>query len=396
MMKFPTVLTPEISYVLLLFGLFVIPRVLQRLRIPAAITSFALGIVAGAGFGLFRSDTTVELLSSLGIVSLFLFAGLDVDVLELRREGRVILHHLVFRLATIAGATVAAALILKTGPRVSALLALALLTPSTGFILDSLHSLGLDVQERFWIRAKAIATELIALGVLFVTLQSETILKMSISAAVLIAMIALLPVIFRAFASMVVPYAPKSEFAFLVMVAVVCASVTLKMGVYYLVGAFVVGMTAQNFRERLPAVGSERMLHAVEAFASIFVPFYFFHAGLLIDRSYFHFGSLLVGAVCLALAIPLRLFGVAIHRRIALGESFRKSLRIGVPMLPTLVFTLVIAQILRERFNAAIPLVGGLIVYAVVNTLLPSLFFRVPPPEFDAPHALPVEVEESM
>ena len=52
------------------------------------------------------------------------------------------------------------------------------------------------------------------------------------------------------------------------------------VGVYYLVGAFVVGITAQRFRERLPAIASDQMLHAVEVFASFFVPFYFFSAGL--------------------------------------------------------------------------------------------------------------------
>ncbi|MBK7092132.1 MAG: hypothetical protein IPH59_10520 [bacterium] len=64
------------------------------------------------------------------------------------------------------------------------------------------------------------------------------------------------------------------------MLAVVCAFVTRELGVYYLVGAFVAGVAAQRFREELPAMASEQMLHAVELFASVFVPFYFFNAGL--------------------------------------------------------------------------------------------------------------------
>jgi Kef-type K+ transport system membrane component KefB len=150
--------------------------------------------------------------------------------------------------------------------------ALALLTPSAGFILESLDRLGVSERERFWIRSKAVASELVALGVLFVTLQSTSATTLGVSALALVVMIVLLPLLFEAFARRIVPYAPKSEFAFLVMLAVVCAYATRELGVYYLVGAFVVGMAAQEFRERLPALASEKMLDAVEAFASLFAP----------------------------------------------------------------------------------------------------------------------------
>jgi len=66
-------LTSEIAYIALLFGLFIVPRIIQRFGIPAAITAFALGAGASLGFGLFRGDDTVALLATLGIVSLFLF-----------------------------------------------------------------------------------------------------------------------------------------------------------------------------------------------------------------------------------------------------------------------------------------------------------------------------------
>ncbi|OYV72901.1 MAG: hypothetical protein B7Z74_04760, partial [Deltaproteobacteria bacterium 21-66-5] len=72
-------LPQELDYVALLFALFVVPRVLQRFRLPSAVTSVALGALAGLGLGLFESDPTVRLLATLGIVALFLFAGLDVE-----------------------------------------------------------------------------------------------------------------------------------------------------------------------------------------------------------------------------------------------------------------------------------------------------------------------------
>ena len=60
----------EIAYIALLFGLFIVPRILQQWGIPTAISAFALGAGVSMGLGLFRGDETVSLLSTLGIVSL--------------------------------------------------------------------------------------------------------------------------------------------------------------------------------------------------------------------------------------------------------------------------------------------------------------------------------------
>src|SRR5688500_17131303 len=127
------------------------------------------------------------------------------------------------------------------GARPAALVALALFTPSTGFILSSLPQLGVSVEEQFWIRAKAIATELLALAILFVTLQSTSAERLVAATAALLVMTFVLPVAFRLFAARIAPVAPRSEFAFLLMLAVVAAYITKALGVYYLVGAFLVG-----------------------------------------------------------------------------------------------------------------------------------------------------------
>jgi len=271
---------------------------------------------------------------------------------------------------------------LDLGPRAATLLALALLTPSTGFILDSIGSMGVGPKEAFWVKSKAIATELLALVALFFTLQSTSWVQLVVSVTVLGAMVVLLPAVFTWFAKRVAPAAPKSEFAFLLMVAVVCAYVTRELGVYYLVGAFVVGMAAQRFQERLPAMTSREMLHAIEVFASFFVPFYFFSAGLGLRREDLGFEALGLGALFLVLMVPARLVLVVVHRRLALGEGARKSMRLAVAMLPTLVFTLVIAQILRERYFVSPAIFGGLIVYTIVNTLIPGFALHTAPPDF--------------
>jgi Kef-type K+ transport system membrane component KefB len=384
------VVSAEASYLLLLFGLLIVPKVLQRFRIPSAITCFMFGTLCGPGLGLFRNDSTVTLFSTLGISSLFLFAGLEVSGAELRREGRVLTEHLILRIAGLAMCTWALTASLDLPVRQAVLVALAVLTPSTGFILDSLPALRLSKAEAFWVRSKAIGTEILALSVLFVVLQSGSGKTLGLSALALLGLVVALPLAFRAFASFIVPYAPKTEFAFLLMIAVLCALATKRLGVYYLVGAFLTGVAAQQFRSRLPAIASEQMLHAVEAFASVSVPFYFFHAGTEIRRDNFSWEALGLGLLFLAIGVPLRLLSVTIHRRIRLLEPSAQAMRVTIPLLPSLVFTLVLAEILRERYAISPVLFGALVVYAIGTTLLPAFIFKTPPVEFDSPEAPPL------
>jgi Kef-type K+ transport system membrane component KefB len=380
----PTWVTPDLGLVILLFLLFVVPRFLQRLGLPSALTALALGVVVSQSTGLLVGDPTIKLLSTLGIVALFLFAGLDVETHELREQGPALLEHVIVRLVLVVLAAWAALWIFGLEVRAAMLVSLALLTPSTGFILDSLGGWGLTTSERFWVRSKAIATELVALAILFGAVQSTSVGRMAGSAVALIAMMVVLPVIFRWFAAVIVPHAPKSEFGLLMTVAAACALITRALGVYYLVGAFVVGMAARRFRSALPSMASMQMLGSVEAFASLFVPFYFFYAGLSLPASTFSVASLVTGIVFAAILIPLRLLSVSAHRRLRFGESLRDSLRVGVSMIPTTVFTLVITEILRTSFEVPDHVRGGLIVYAIITTLTPSIWLRRPGPSFES------------
>jgi hypothetical protein len=151
-----------------------------------------------------------------------------------------------------------------------------------------------------------------------------------------------------------------------------------------------VGVTAQRFRRQLPALASEQMLHAVEAFASVTVPFYFFHAGAELHREDFSVAALGVGLVFVALGVPARLGSLVLHHRWRLAHVKLDEMRVAIPLLPTLVFTLVIARILRDEFQISPTLFGALVVYALVTTLLPSVILKAPPMEFDSPEIPPL------
>lgn len=373
----------ELAYVILLFGLLVVPKVLMRFRMPPPITALGIGLICGMGFGVFTEDDTIPLLATFGIASLFLFAGLEVDGELLRRRFTILISHLLMGLAALTVTGIAGTLLLEVGWRPGLLLALALLTPSAGFILETIDSLGATEEEKLWIKSKAISTEIIALVVLFATLQSTSVERLSLSAVALIAMIIALPLVFRFFAARIAPLAPNSEYAFVLMVAILCAYATREMGVYYLVGAFLVGIAAQRFRHHALDLSSERMFQAVQVFASFFVPFYFFHAGLEIPSEAFGMKGVITGIVFLLVVTPFRIGTYMIHRRLVLGERWKKSTRVAVPLLPTLVFTLVIAGILRERFDLSSTIFGGLIIYAIGTALIPGLVLRFVAPGYD-------------
>ncbi len=270
----------ELAYLVLIFAVLVVPRVLQRLLVPAPLTGFALGMIAAALLGAYSHDETLSLLATLGISSLFLFAGLEIDLPSLRKGWWGLLVHLLIRSAVVCAAAWAGVRYLAMSWQVAALLALALLTPSTGFILETLERLGLNEEERYWIKIKAIGSEVLALLALFVVLQSDTLERLAWSSAGLVGLIALVPAMLLVLGRWVVPFAPGSGFSLLLMVGMIAAYATKEMGVYYLVGAFLVGLAARLLRERLPDFASDENLRAVQLFASFFVPFYFFYRGM--------------------------------------------------------------------------------------------------------------------
>ena len=368
----------ELVYLLLIFGLLVVPRWLQRFKLPAPITSLALGIGAMLLWGDRTHDPVVVLLSTIGISSLFLFAGLEVDPAELRKGFRQLATHLAIRIATLAGVAWLAWRFADLQWQAAALVALALLTPSTGFILDTLERLGLDEEEQFWVTSKAIAGELLALAALFFLLQADDAMQLAASTSAMIALVVGLPLLFMALGRWVVPHARGSEFSLLVMVGLVGAFVTYKLGVYYLVGAFIAGLAARLLQTRMPTLASDDNLHALRLFATFFVPFYFFHAGTGISREALSWQALGLGIAITLVVVPLRIGIVWLQRRALFGRRDGSNLRVAVALAPTLVFTLVLANILHARFGLPDVLFGALILYTVLNTLLPSLVFQQP------------------
>jgi Kef-type K+ transport system membrane component KefB len=360
-------------YLAVVFGLLVIPRALQRFRLPAPLTCFAFGIIVAGFFKPLINDSVISYLSTLGIAALFLLAGLEVDLAELRRQLPSLAGNFAVRGLVLVACARIAAMYLHLGWQVDCLIALALLTPSTGFILDMLPHSGLDQMEQSEVAIHAVAGEVTAVFLFLVISQAGSMKTLLISGGAIALLIAFMPLVFLALGKWVVPYAPGSEFSLLLMVGLICAIITKQLGVYYLVGAFVAGLVARSLNKRIVTLASAENLDAIRLFASFFIPFYFFHNGLGVPSAALVRASLLYGFVLSALLIPVRLAVVWLQSRFMQHRGHRGSFRVAIALTPTLIFTLVIAEILRENFAVSPPLYGGLLVYASIASILPSL-----------------------
>ncbi len=368
----------QILFLALIAALMVVPRVLQRWRIPAPLGAFAIGMLASFAAPGFVPDNVLHLLATLGISAVFLFAGVELEPDDFRRGRWPLLANLIGNALVLGAVSWAAMHFFHMRWQVAALLALALLTPSTGFILNALGSFGLNDDERYWVTIKAVAGELLALAVMFVVLESHSWEALSLSMAALAALAAALPVVLLLLGRYVIVFAPGSEFSLLVMVGVLASYVTFALGVEYLLGAFLAGFAARMLRARLPGMASEANLHAIEMFASFFVPFYFFDRGLHVPAQSLSLRALILGLVITAAALPLRIGVVWLQRLFIRGESLRGSLRVATALTPTLVFTLVLAALLRTRFGLDDTWYGALLLYAGLSTWLPSLVLAQP------------------
>jgi Kef-type K+ transport system membrane component KefB len=221
-------------------------------------------------------------------------------------------------------------------------------------------------------------SELFALIVLFVVLQSGSLETLAWSTAALTGMIIGVPLLFIWLGSAVIPHARGSEFSLLLMVGVVAAYLTYQLGVYYLVGAFLAGFVAKMLKKRLPMLASDDNLHAIQMFASFFVPFYFFYKGMGVPSGALTQDALILGVAITLVALPFRVSVVWTQRRFIKGETVMSSLRVATALTPTLIFTLVLASILRERYQISDTLYGALLIYAGMSTILPAILMKKP------------------
>lgn len=365
----------ELSYVVLIVMLFILPRLLSRFGVPLSLGAFVLGFLSSNFLDIFTDRDVIGIFATLGISSLFLYAGLEVNFDDLKKNAKLLVLHLIVRSLTIAFFVYILMITLGLGKQIAALISLALLTPSTGFILDTLPTTNLSLEQKRWVKTKAIAVEILAL-LLLLLFQARSPVKMAVSVGTLLLLLFLLPVLFHWVSKKVAVKTPGADFSFLLLLAVATGTLTKKLGAYYLVGAFLVGFTVNFYEKNISKNPKEEFEKTAKFFAAFFMPFYFFYAGLKLESDIFTLESLAIGLLLVLVLLPIRLGIPVLQQKIISNEPIKNSLAISTSLLPTLVFGLVIIDILKNTGVVEPRLLGGLVIYTILMTILPSILLR--------------------
>src|SRR3989338_2888170 len=84
------------------------PQLLRRLGIPKPLSEIGMGmLLGGMALNVFTTSEIITLFSSIGIILLFLDAGLEVELEFMKREWKVFLEHLLVQFFTLVLAAIA-------------------------------------------------------------------------------------------------------------------------------------------------------------------------------------------------------------------------------------------------------------------------------------------------
>jgi Kef-type K+ transport system membrane component KefB len=374
-------MSQEYQYLIIVTLLLLLPKMLLRFHIPTGVSALLLGCFSVNYLGWFENDQMIIMLARLGITSLFVFAGMEIEISDLKKNLKPLAKYLIQSLTLIGVTSIAVYYILGLSLQISIIIAIAIFTPSAGFILSSLKYYDLNDEEIYWIKLKAISNEIAAILTLFIALQLNDLAAFFQAKVILIALFLILPQLFKFYLRFVAPYAPKTEVSFLVIIAFLTGVLTKKLGTHYLVGAFATGVVAGQFNHFMRSEHSKRIENSLSAFFNIFVPFYFFSAGLIITKSFFTLSGLYYGLAIIAIFIPLRFISVVASIKVFIKDFWYDRYKISISLMPNLIFGLVIIGILKDRFSVNEALLSGLVIYTLVSSILPAIFFEKMPPE---------------
>ncbi len=367
-------LSSDLEYLAIFSLVLILPKILVRFKLPTGITALTIGVLAGSLDPRLANDQLFRFLSQIGITSLFVFAGLEVEFEELKEDKSYLSKYLVKTLVILF--TIASAFYYLLGfPFQEAFIySLGIFTPSAGFIINSLHSFKISEDTEYWVKSKAISKEILAILLLFFALQGGNPKSLAISIVFYTALYFILPKVFRYFFKFISPYAPNSEVPFLVLLSLICGVISKELGAYYLVGAFAVGLIGSKFKNEIFKDNQETLFSSLSSFFNVFLPFYFFFAGLKIKLYELSFESLYFALGLLCIFVPLRIILIRTSITYILKDITQNTFKISMSLMPTLIFGLVIAGILKDRGIIRVNYIYALIIYTLLTSLLPTLF----------------------
>ncbi len=378
-----------VEFLAVIFIITFFPQLLRRLGIPKPLSEIGMGMLfGGMALDVFATSEIITLFSGIGIILLFLHAGLDVELEFLRQERKIFFEHLLVQFFTLVLSAAAVHFTFRLNLAVSILVGLAIATPSAGFIISFLKQEKLGDYETTWVRNKAIAAEILGILLLMVVDRLDEMKAALMTLAAVVAILLILPKILSILYHLVIKHVLDSHFPFVLLIALSSAVATEHLGMHFLVGAFIAGIVVKIFTITTHEDRENEVEHLSKGLVFLtpfFLPFYFFSVGLHMRRDMVTPESFLVAVTLLLIVMVVRLAAMLAYRTLRLKEKFRKALRISSLLMPTLIFTLVIVDILTQKNLVSPVLAGGLVLYALSTTILPKLVTNAVVPEDSLP-----------
>lgn len=364
-------------FIFLLGILFLIPKLIKKLNIPEQITEILLGVLLGSFIlGIITDQPIIEVMGTIGIISLFFVAGFEVDARSIVKKKKTLLENGMLHILLIS---LIAAIIFLTGKSMTTalLIGIALVTPSAGFILSAVRSLQLHSYLVEWIETKVISAEVLSLLLLLIITNLNQPIRLVIVVTSFIAICFLLPYILEFFFLHVLGKTNmQADTFFIFVIAVSLAFATHIIGVHYIIGAFIVGLImrwANESKHNKTSLNEERVLSTFSSFTTIFVPFYFFSVGLMITKDMVSWKNIFLAIIIFGVVITIKILSSFVHRRLTLKESFKASTMVALLTAPTLLFTFVTADILYSTKSISESTYGVLIIYGLLTAGIPLI-----------------------
>lgn len=368
-------LSKDLEYLIAFTVVLILSKILLRFKIPSGVTSLITGFIYSYFDPSFAEDSNklFSFLAMIGITSLFLFAGLEVETKDYKKNKRYFGKYLIIYSIALISIGFIFQVLFGFGIRTSLLFSLGIFTPSAGFILSSMRSYDIKESDEYWVKSKAIGKEIISIILMFFILQISNLILMATSLLVFASLYFIIPYLFKAFFKFISPYAPNTEVSFLVTIALVMGVLTKELGTYYIIGAFMVGLIASKFKSEVFDEDKESFLRTISSFFGVFLPFYFFYTGLSIDISQLSPNAAIYALSCFIIFTPIRMFLINMSFNNQY-EGLRKNYyQISLSLMPTLIFGIIIAKLIIESTPEYTDFAHGLIGYTILTSIFPAL-----------------------
>lgn len=354
----------------------------ERVRQPAVIGELLAGIVMGPyALGLIREDLALEVVSTLGVVVLMFYVGLETRRSEIMRVGRtgMLVGALGIVLPMLCG--YAFGRVIGVGWAEALFIGTALVATSVGITARVLSDRGL-ISTRL---ARIVITAAVVddvLGLLVLSVASGVV-KGSLDVG-RVTMIGVEAIAFIAAIVVVLPWlVVKSEALldrmhishapFIVAVAsmLLFASIAEAIGLAAIVGAFFAGM---GFAE---GPDHWELQTKTEPLYEWLVPFFFVLMGARVNVPLFLDPAVLLpGIALIGIAVGTKIVGCGLA---ILGEGPRAALAVGVGMVPRGEVGLIVAAMGQSLGVISAPVFAMIVLVVAVSTLvvpplLPALF----------------------